>query len=91
MLEKYSKNKSYMFIRKRKTVRRKRKAAEAADAAGKEGEGSAPIPEDYQGVDEEETALAEKDAPTYAEHAFTFQAFEKVCSPILLQVAWDGS
>ena len=73
MLEKYSKNKSYMFVRKRKAARRKRKAAEANE------NGTAPIPEDYDGEDDGEgMEEPDRDAPSYAEHAFTFQAFENV-------------
>jgi replication fork protection complex subunit Tof1/Swi1 len=72
MLEKYSKNKSYMFVRKRRAARHKRKAAGAR-------EGSTAIAEDYGDEDEEAALLeADKDMPSYAEHAFTFQSFEKV-------------
>lgn len=72
MLEKYSKNKSYMFVRKRRAAKSKRKGNEGRD-------GSAPIAEDYDQEDEEAALLeADKDMPSYAEHAFTFQSFEKV-------------
>jgi len=72
MLEKYSKNKSYMFVRKRRAAKSKRKSNEGRD-------GSAPIAEDYDQEDEEAALLeADKDMPSYAEHAFTFQSFEKV-------------
>lgn len=76
MLEKYSKTKSFMFVRKRKAQRRKKKAAEAA-AAGQ----APPLPEEYGGDDEdEEGALGQpdRDAPSYSEHQFTFKAFETV-------------
>ena len=70
MLERYSKSKSYMFIRKRKAAKKKRKAEDE--------NGSAPLPEEY-GEDEEAGILdGDDDTPSYAEHAFTFQAFEKV-------------
>ncbi|WVR08981.1 hypothetical protein IAU60_006041 [Kwoniella sp. DSM 27419] len=69
MLEKYSKNKSYMFIRKRKAAKKKRIEADpqAADSN---------MPEEY-GNEEEEALLPDKDVPSYAEHAFTFQTFER--------------
>ncbi|ORX39175.1 timeless protein-domain-containing protein [Kockovaella imperatae] len=70
MLERYSKNKSFMFVRKRKAARRKRKAGEATQAPG-------PTAEEYAGDEEGEDDGAEKDTPSYAEHTFTFQAFEK--------------
>ena len=74
MLERYSKTKAFMFVRKRKAARRKRKAG-----AGTQGPG--PTAEEYAGDDEEgEDGGAEKDTPSYAEHTFTFQEFEKVCS-----------
>ena len=75
MLEKYSKNKTFMFIRKKKANRRKKKAK----AAGKEAESAKP--EDYHGDSEEDEngeMPPDRNAPTYAEHAFTFQSFEKV-------------
>lgn len=76
MLEKYSKSKSYMFIRKRRAAKKKKKLAE--DAEG----GTALIPEDYGGEDEEAGMMdGDADTPSYAEHAFTFQAFEKVSHP----------
>ncbi len=75
MLEKYSKTKSYMFIRKRKAAKKKRKAQEES--------GSAPLPEEYG--DDEEAGLmdGDDDTPSYAEHAFTFESFEKVCPDAL--------
>lgn len=74
MLEKYSKSKSYMFIRKRRAAKKKKKAIDDANA-----DGSVPLPEDYAGEDEEAAILnGDEDVPSYAEHAFTFQAFEKV-------------
>ena len=77
MLERYSKTKAFMFVRKRKAARRKRKAG-----AGTQGPG--PTAEEYAGDDDEgEDGGAEKDTPSYAEHTFTFQEFEKVCSMIV--------
>lgn len=74
MLDKYSKNKTFMFMRKRKASRKKRLGAEKAKAAT---DGEAPIPEEYA-YSEEEDNVPDKEAPSYAEHAFTFAAFEKV-------------
>ena len=76
MLERYSKNKSFMFIRKRKAARRKR-------LADKNGESQGPTAEEYAGDDEEGDGGDDRDAPSYAEHAFTFQTFEKVSSFVL--------
>ena len=70
MLEKHSKSKTYMFIRKRKAAKKKKAQEES---------GAAPIPEDYVGEDEEAILRGDDDTPSYKEHAFTFQAFEKVC------------
>jgi replication fork protection complex subunit Tof1/Swi1 len=70
MLERYSKTKSFMYVRKRKAARRKRKEqAENPD-------GTLPVPD--EDVEHEEDLQAEKDMPSYAEHAFTFTAFERV-------------
>ncbi|WWD21366.1 hypothetical protein CI109_105851 [Kwoniella shandongensis] len=71
MLEKYSKTKAFMFVRKRKAARKKRKQA-VEDPNGTAG----GIPEEY-GNEEEADLEPDKEAPSYAEHAFTFQAFEK--------------
>ncbi|OXG18463.1 topoisomerase 1-associated factor 1, partial [Cryptococcus neoformans Tu259-1] len=75
MLEKYSKTKAFMFIRKRKNTHKKRKEQQAASQANAEGE-QRKIPEEY-GNEEEEAFAPDEDAPSYAEHAFTFQSFEK--------------
>jgi hypothetical protein len=57
-----------MYVRKRKAARRKRKElAENPEAVG-------TIPDE----ENEEEIQAEKDMPSYAEHAFTFTAFERV-------------
>lgn len=77
MLEKYSKTKAFMFIRKRKNTHKKRKEQQAASQANAEGE-QRKIPEEYG--NEEEAFAPDEDAPSYAEHAFTFQSFEKVSS-----------
>ena len=85
MLERYSKTKAFMFVRKRKAARRKRKAGGATGASG-------PSAEEYAGDDEEgEDGGAEKETPSYAEHTFTFQTFEKVSqmSPSIDRVKAD--
>lgn len=64
-----------MFVRKRKAARKKRKVIEE--------QGS--LPEDYDGENEEDVQ-AEKDMPSYAEHAFTFTSFEMVCLILLRSV-----
>ena len=64
-----------MYVRKRKAARKKRKEqAENPD-------GTLPVPD--EDVEHEEDLQAEKDMPSYAEHAFTFTAFERV-SPLSL-------
>ncbi|OCF42971.1 topoisomerase 1-associated factor 1 [Kwoniella heveanensis CBS 569] len=70
MLEKFSKNKAFMFIRKKKAARKKRQQnlQNPAESSG--------MPEEY-GNEEEEALGPDQEAPSYAEHAFTFQAFEK--------------
>lgn len=74
MLERYSKTKAFMFVRKRKAARKKRKALandpdahEQTQVEGNDGEN-------------EEDIQAERDMPSYAEHTFTFTSFEKVRS-----------
>lgn len=67
MLERYSKTKAFMFVRKRKAARKKRKVVEEHGS----------LPEDYDGENEEDIQ-AEKDMPSYDEHAFTFTTFERV-------------
>lgn len=71
MLEKYSKNKSFMFIQKR--------AHKKKQPRRRNTESQAPIPEEYA-YDEEEDEVGgyKDDAPSYSEHAFKFTAFEKV-------------
>lgn len=70
MLERYSKDNAYMYVRKRKAARRKRQALKANNT------GEAPIPEEYAN-DEEEDIGPDEDAPSYREHAFTFASFEQ--------------
>lgn len=73
MLEKYSKNKGFMFVRKKKAKRAIRKKKQAGEA-----EGQQEIPEEYredEGLDE-----GDRDMPTYAEHQFAFSSFEQVSS-----------
>ncbi|WRT69168.1 uncharacterized protein IL334_006152 [Kwoniella shivajii] len=71
MLEKFSKNKAFMFIRKKKAARKKRKEAENLMDPTANG-----MPEEY-GNEEEEVLQPDQEAPSYAEHAFTFKSFEK--------------
>lgn len=72
MLEKFSKNKAFMFIQKR--------AHKKKNLPRRKTETEAPIPEEYAYDEEEEGGVGsyEEDAPTYQEHAFKFTAFEKV-------------
>ena len=64
-----------MYVRKRKAARKKRKdQAENPD-------GTLPVPD--EDVEHEEDIQAEKDMPSYAEHAFTFTAFERVSPDFL--------
>lgn len=59
-----------MYVRKRKAARKKRKElAENQDE-------TLPVPD--EDVEHEEDIQAQKDMPSYAEHAFTFTAFERV-------------
>ncbi|WVF65442.1 hypothetical protein IAT40_000170 [Kwoniella sp. CBS 6097] len=71
MLEKFSKNKAFMFIRKKKAARKKRQQNQQDPTE------SSGMPEEYGNEEEEALGGADQDAPSYAEHAFTFQAFEK--------------
>ena len=76
MLEKYSKSKNFMFVRKRKAQRRQKKAAQDAAANGR------PVPE----VDDENVGSdgeADRDAPSYGEHQFKFKEFEMVSLTLL--------
>lgn len=72
MLEKYSKTKSFMFVRKRKAQRKKKKAAEEAAASGR------PVP-DAEDENVGSDGEADRDAPSYGEHQFKFREFEMVC------------
>ena len=72
MLEKYSKTKTYMFVRKKQRPVRRRQL---------KGDDTAPIPEEYENEEEVEP---EPDAPSYKEHVFTFTAFEKVRNKTIL-------
>lgn len=73
MLERYSKTKAFMFVRKRKAARKKRKAlANDPEAAAQQTQ-----VEENDGENEEDIQ-AERDMPSYAEHTFTFTSFEKV-------------
>ncbi len=69
-LEKYSKTKAFMYVRKRKANQKKRKQAE-------DGAVQPSMPEEYA-AEEEGDAEPDRDTPSYAEHQFTFEAFEKV-------------
>lgn len=80
MLERYSKNKTFMFVRK--SAKRKKNKAQA------DRDGVAPVPEEYEG-DSEDEGVPDDDEPNYAEHTFTFTKFEKkfanegVCNTLL--------
>jgi replication fork protection complex subunit Tof1/Swi1 len=77
MLEKYSKTKSFMFVRKRKAQRKKKKAAEEAAASGR------PVP-DAEDENVGSDGEADRDAPSYGEHQFKFRDFEMVSLPFRL-------
>lgn len=62
MLEKYSKSKSYMYVRKRKGARKKQGAVPVNDIDD----------------ENEEMLDTQKGEPSYSEHAFTFTTFERV-------------
>lgn len=68
MLERYSKNKQFMFVKK--TTKRKKNKAQT------DRDGVAPVPEEYEN-DSEDEGVPDDDAPSYAEHTFTFTKFEK--------------
>ncbi|BEI92678.1 uncharacterized protein CcaverHIS019_0503060 [Cutaneotrichosporon cavernicola] len=70
MLEKYSKSQAYMFVRKRKPTSKK-----LPPPSSNRGE-EAPIPEEYRN-EEEEDYEEERERPQFAEHKFTFEAFER--------------
>lgn len=76
MLERYSKTKTFMFVRKRKAARKKRQNAAAAGDDEVSGQQS-DLPTNDE-IEHEEDLQAEKNMPSYAEHAFTFTSFEKV-------------
>ena len=71
-----------MFVRKRKAARKKRKQVETAGP-------EASMPEEYAG-EEEGDGEADRDTPSYAEHQFTFEAFEKVCHSALIRSESDS-
>lgn len=67
-----------MYVRKRKAARKKRKTMES-------GPPEASMPEEYAG-DEEGDAEPDRDTPSYAEHQFTFEAFEQVCRDVTIVI-----
>jgi replication fork protection complex subunit Tof1/Swi1 len=71
MLEKYSKNKNYMYVRKKAHKRAKQKKAKALAAAGDDEEEAARI------MDEEEEEI-EAAKQHYDEHQFEFEEYERV-------------
>lgn len=89
MLERYSKNKGFMFVKKKKKARdaRKDRAKKIADARARGGDdaaataaaaaASSAMPEEY-GEDEDEDMEPERDGPSFSEHIFTFKSFELV-------------
>lgn len=72
MLEKYSKNNTFMFVRKRRAAQDKRRAR----GSGVEDDAFDGVPDEEDDVEEGE-GLAERSLPSYREHTFTFQAFER--------------
>jgi replication fork protection complex subunit Tof1/Swi1 len=68
MLEKYSKNKSFMYIRKKKARRARKKAATMHGAASSMADE----------VEDEEEADVDRGSVEYAEHVFRFADFESV-------------
>ncbi|KAL7421129.1 Topoisomerase 1-associated factor 1 [Cryptotrichosporon argae] len=68
MLERYSKTKAFMFVRKRRAARKRRQVQPTTT-------GEAPIPEEYR--DDEDEGVPDREAPSFAEHAFTFESFER--------------
>lgn len=76
-LESYSKSQKFMYVRKRKAARRKRKQNET-------GATQPSIPEEYVGEGEGDEE-PDRDTPSYAEHQFTFASFEKVSTSF----AWN--
>lgn len=71
MLEKYSKNKNYMYVRKKAHKRAKQKKAKALAAAGDDEDEAARI------MDEEEEEI-EAAKQHYDEHQFEFEEYERV-------------
>lgn len=88
MLERYSKNKGFLVVKKKKKARddRKERAKRDAEAQARAAQdGTAPatapapsaMPEEY-GEDEDEDMEPARDGPSYSEHLFTFKSFELV-------------
>ncbi|GAA5828412.1 hypothetical protein JCM11251_006233 [Rhodosporidiobolus azoricus] len=71
MLEKYSKSKAYMFVRKKKAGRaaRKKKRQQATDEDAGDGLG--------MGDEDEEELEVEQGTVSFKEHAFQFEKFEQ--------------
>ncbi|GAA5935882.1 Tof1p [Sporobolomyces koalae] len=68
MLEKFSKSKAYMYVRKKKAGRAGKKKSKAGDENGEDGLGL--------GHDEEEEEI-ERGTVSFGEHAFQFEKFEQ--------------
>lgn len=88
MLERYSKNKGFLVVKKKKKARddREERAKRDAEAQARAAQdGTAPptsqqpsaMPEEY-GEDEDEDMEPARDGPSYSEHLFTFKSFELV-------------
>jgi replication fork protection complex subunit Tof1/Swi1 len=75
MLERYSKTRSFMMVRKRQAARNKRKAKDKVPG-GDEAQGT--MPEEYGNEEDEEYERGHKEETRYKEHQFTFKAFEMV-------------
>jgi replication fork protection complex subunit Tof1/Swi1 len=71
MLEKYSKNKAFMYIRKKKARRARKRAAVRNGAAPSSAAGE-------EEEEDEEEADVDRGSVEYAEHVFRFEDFESV-------------
>lgn len=80
MLERYSKTKSFMMVRKRQAARNKRKAKDKVPG-GDEAQGT--MPEEYGNEEDEEYERGDKEETRYKEHQFTFKAFEMVSGMLI--------
>lgn len=89
MLERYSKNVDYMFVRKKKPAKKTQ-----SKGKGKAIEGENENDEAGLGIGDEEQAefeeMEKRSADTYAEHKFEFNKFQAV-RPSILSIIWRTS